>query len=531
LSPLDPTPPAPDAGREGGRADRTDAGDPAVLGLLLDHLRGELAPEEARRLDRRLAADPGLEARRAGLARLLEAARAFGRPQEDPALAARLVARIRAEDAAERSRTARGPHRRRRFALTWPRVIAVSLAVHVVLLAVLTVRAREADRAAGAPLLRAQLPGEQAAFEPRVPEGAPSPWAPEERGLPETHRLLAGLLPPGTPPPPDEDLAPLEERRRDLAPGAAQSMILRTDLALRRLRLDGLGLNADGTLAAVARGLDALARRQAADGSFGASGGRGVVGETALALLPFLGDGHGSASEGPGHQVVARGVAFLRGRVFTEAGDLTSAARALPVVEAGVLLKTLSEDYMLSYGRLLPGAARRRAEELRVLAAHVADQQGPTGGFGAGAGDVGTAVWPMWGLDAVARTGVTLPPAVVATRFAGWYAREAPREDPRFAAAGLLLARDLGPDFETEARAAADVVRRPELHGEIDPLFVATAGAGLLLYDAAAFRAWSAGLGERLLQLLGPNGVVHRGDVVGDTALVLLALQAAYRIY
>ena len=121
-------------------------------------------------------------------------------------------------------------------------------------------------------------------------------------------------------------------------------MSVRTRDDLKRGRLQLLGIDADGTLKAVGRGLRALATRQQTDGSFAAGGGRSDVGQTALALLPFLGEGHGSRTTGSeGRDVVAPGIAWIRRQLFP-GGE----PRAIEAADLGIALKALSEDYMLS---------------------------------------------------------------------------------------------------------------------------------------------------------------------------------------
>ena len=103
--------------------------------------------------------------------------------------------------------------------------------------------------------------------------------------------------------------------------------------------------------------------------------------------------------------------------------------------------------------------------------------------------------------------------------------------DYRRSAAGLLLARHLGREVDQRVRDRAARVAAKGWEAEPSPFVVATTSSGLLRQDPTAFRVWSEGMDERLARRLLPTGIVREGDPVGDTALVLLALQAAYRTY
>ena len=67
------------------------------------------------------------------------------------------------------------------------------------------------------------------------------------------------------------------------------------------------------------------------------------------------------------------------------------------------------------------------------------------------------------------------------------------------------------------------------------PLSVLSVGTALLFAERGAekprFLAWSRANALELAARLGPQGHVRIGDEVGDTALVLLGLQVAYRTY
>jgi hypothetical protein len=268
--------------------------------------------------------------------------------------------------------------------------------------------------------------------------------------------------------------------------------------ALKRRRLDLLGFNADGTLLAVERGLRFLSGEQArgADGSFEPGGGRSRLEQTSLATLAFLSNGHSSADRGrnPGGTSVARAVGWMRERLFGGPGAATDPGRSSQEIGAAAL--ALCEDYMLAYGWLSPAEAQARAGEIARLATRLREvlADGVRG-----AAD--EAPWGTWALDAAARAGV------------------------------IQRAPDEGARFETwVARAAEDGVG-----SQATPLGALAVGTALLYEERGAakprFLAWSRSNAQALVDRLGPTGRVLDGDSVGDTALVLLALQVAWRTY
>lgn len=501
--------------------------DPEVEGLLVDRARGELEPSNARRLEALLRERPGLDADARGIEAFLRAARDAQDERPEPGQAERVVARIRARtesEAARARREALAGARPRRIA--WARLLAASVALHVALLAVVVFKARQAEVAAQGVRISVQLPAP--GILPAPDEGydaPPSPWLPAPGDFPFPEARLAEVEPGATGPTEDDRLAPLAEDRFAFAPTVAGPMQVRTHDDLKRGRLHQLGFDPDGTLGAVARGLRALQARQAANGSFPAGGGRGAVGQTALALLPFLGEGHGSRTgDELGREVVARGVAWVRRQLFAEGGN------DVPAADLGIALKALAEDYMLSYGKLRPAEAERRVDELTRLTERVVATQAPDGRFPGADDDIRLAVWPMWGLEAAARTGVVLPPAAVAERFVAWYASRE-RRASEDVAAGLLLARSLGDAFEREAAAGASFALAEGSAAEDDTFVLVATGTGLLLRDPEAFRTWGRGLDAKLERGLLQTGVAREGDPVGDTATILLALQVGYRTY
>ena len=102
-------------------------------------------------------------------------------------------------------------------------------------------------------------------------------------------------------------------------------------------------------------------------------------------------------------------------------------------------------------------------------------------------------------------------------RFRRWYER-LESADPGVAAAGLLLYRELGDGFLPEARRHATRLLALADTSESDPFLALTAGTGLLLHDADAFRTWNEELGERLLDALDARGMVAQGRRGGGYA-------------
>jgi hypothetical protein len=249
--------------------------------------------------------------------------------------------------------------------------------------------------------------------------------------------------------------------------------------------LERLGFDADGTLAAVRDGLRALARHQQPDGSFAPSEGRTRVYATALATLPFLGDGHASRRRTEHAESVARAVAWMR----EHRGD------AATPTERGVLAVSLAEDLMLSRGRLTPAEVAARRAELASLAAALDGGTAPTA-------DPASAVWPSLARRALAMADVV--PANAAARPAS-----------------------LEPSWHVLATTDAT-----------DPASALFQGTAILLEGPTAkgFQRWSGTTGRDLLARLGADGMAKadgrsEGSRVEGTALVLLGLELVFRTY
>jgi hypothetical protein len=299
----------------------TNPNDPNLLSdLLLDSLRGELSPDEARRLEACLAQDGDLRRERDRLAAFLGAAGSAHALALDPKAgertAARVLDRVRREEARS-ARAAATPAPRRR-PIFWARLLAVSVAVHVVVLGVLGTR-REAPRApTGGP---ADVPFTSVAAAPdAADEGFLVPHRPGRsrhgRGGPLWCSDRDEPLPIEEPAHPDRPAAGRHARAVRLLVRARARHVRaheRPDEAPHRdARRD------PGTLERVQRGLEALAARQGVDGSFcsrrrrsAAARSTGDVRTTATVLLAFLGDGslepqrHAPRRGGPGHRVAA----------------------------------------------------------------------------------------------------------------------------------------------------------------------------------------------------------------------------------
>jgi hypothetical protein len=320
-------------------------------------------------------------------------------------------------------------------------------------------------------------------------------------------------------------------------------MLARSRAQVRRARLERSGVESVSALARVEAGLGALTARQLPDGSFPLDltvpaadrAPYGPMGLTGLALLPFLAEGRCSvgASGGPPDAVVSRGVAWLRGQ---KAADPAAGSERATDLALGLL--ALSEDYMLAYGRFEPATASRRAGELAALAARLAALQAADGSF---PGEGASRLWPLLALDAVAHTGIVSGAQQSLTRLARWFdtlSRSADgvplgadgRPDAALAAGRMVAARGLGAPAAAATGESANVLLASAAAPDVSP---ASLTAGLALYRGhpAAFGAWNRTQAAAQAARLSPAGVVLRGDPVADTALVLLALQSAYRAY
>jgi hypothetical protein len=474
--------------------------DPRPEDAVLDLLMGELEPAARTELEARLAREPALAALRAGLVHLLEAERlAFEPPLPGEvwdADAARMAARVRAAAAPRRRPVRAGAARGQR---SWARVLAFSVALHVVALGVLAFVV--AGRDGAPPAATGRLAFDAEALRPLEPDYAQTEIAMRwddldledlgqlsDRVVSAEQDTIADELP--------EDGASRAPVERGMALDHPLHVVVpmsrRRIETLKRRRLHLLGYNAHGTMRAVEKGLRYLRSEQREDGAFPPGGGRGALEQTALTMLAFLADGHcthHAAGESSG-RAVARGVGWLRQDLF---GAAAPEIDARPADELGLPTIALCEDYMLSYGRLTPAEALVRGNEIAALVNRL--RASPAAAPVA-------APWRTWAIDAAARAGVIRPTAEDRRAFSAW----------RMAAAeanGTLSERDA---------------------------FGALAVSTALLYteraaDKPRFLAWSRAHAGSLVDRLDPIGKARSGDPVGATAGVLLALQVAYRTY
>lgn len=491
------------------RPDPPRASEPAPRDeeALLDLLQDELPPGEAARLRGRLEVEPALAAAHETLGRLLAAEReAYESPARRAALeadASRVAAWVRSRDAAAERAAARRrpiPAARQR---TWARVLAFSVALHVLVLGLLAFLGEGEPRPEADRVARVSLES-GTGFRETEPDYASTDLAVRYQGLAlegpadlsdrvvlAEQDAVADLLPEEDPPVGARPLL-------DYPVGVVKAMSHRRLATLKRRRLNLLGFDANGTLRAVARGLRYLASRQEDDGSMPSGGGRGRLEQTGLALLAFMADGHCSRDrrESAHGRTVARGVEWLRGQLF-EGGRVARVADH-PGDELGLATVVLCEDYMLSYGWLSPASAQQRVTEIAGLVTAIRGR-GPGGDAQVPPTE---RPWTVWALDAASRAGVISAAAGDRARFDAW----------------------------VEAAAAAESAL-----GARSPLGILAVGTALLFEERGTekprFMAWGREHGEALVARLDRRGRARGGDPVGDTALVLLALQVAYRTY
>lgn len=503
---------------------------PAEAQALLDLVAGGLDPSEAQRLSARVAGDQRLRTEREALERLRESSAELARVEVPAGLATRIAVRVREQVGAEEQRAAREV-RERRWGLSVKarvRLLLASVAVHLLVLGWLVF----VEPSGSDPVQRGRV--DVAFMDPRE-RASPEPgetFEPVDLGpvvaaddIPD--ELLVGV---------DlEDPRPEPQVRVAEYPHAVQfGMLARSRASVRAQRLARAGSARDAG-AAVARGLDALAAQQRPDGSFtpdltGGGSRLGPLGVTALASLPFLAEGRGSCGRLGEERdpVVTPAVGWLRARLPD--------AEGAPTDDLALGLLVLCEDYMLTYGRLAPAEASARGREVAEAARLLARRQQADGAFGPGPGG---SLWPLLALDAALHTGLSLEVGDAGGRLARWIAAQ-PRTpdglpasaggaaDAALAAAEVLAARL--PLERTRVERLAEALQGEAGRGASS---VGTLAGALALYrsDAPAFQRWNRAASHALVARLGPGGSVLRGDLVVDTALTLLALQAAYRLY
>jgi len=471
--------------------------------LLLDSIRGELTPDEAAKLSARLAGNPALEGERDRLAAFLATvASAHALPLDARAgerAAARAVDRVEREEGraarAERSSVSGrglpaaglGPSVIWR-SVFWARLLAVSVAAHVIVLGFLGARKIAAP---SSPDHEPDRPFTSVASGPEVPDEAT--WIGSDLEDPAMAAAGPYAFDRDEPLPIEELLTPADrlpsasrERITSFAVGSARAMWVRTSDPMKRLIEARVGT--PGTLERVQRGLGALAARQGPDGSFAARAPAGAtagsvasVRATATVLLAFLGDGS-SSREGTHRDVVAKAIAWLR----------VHAPGTADVADRSLACLALAEDFMLANGSMTPAESRARSLELASLRTSIATAAR------SGAASPGTEAADRWAelaVAAVARAGVgPAVPAMLRLQPSGDLP-PAPAVDPR-----------------TAMLEGADLLR---------------GGRG------AAFATWNRATARSLGSKLSGDGLVVLDGTANleETALVLLALQVAYRTY
>lgn len=535
-----------------GAARENDSCD-ALEMRLLDGLLGQLSAEEGPALAAQLGQDADLARQQAEIAALLGAESAAFSAESDPGWDASRASKRVAAWVRESARVEEAAARQRENARTassgsgWARILAWSVGLHVALLGVFALVLREdsqVEETPGAHIAMFEDPGfleeEADPLEAEFARGYPNlnwrdvasisdAWVLQEQEtwseeLPGAFEEAAEAAARGG----RLADAPVDRRGMfDQPLGVVAATIRRTNQALKRRRLDLLGFNAEGTLRAVELGLAYLAPRQNKDGSWSSAGSRDAataeveaqesdIKQTAIALLAFLGDGNSShtassrgSDAGDTEQaarrrvrgaVVAKGIHWLRDQLFNASRSDAERAAHLATRDMTVLgpaTVALCEDYMLSYGWLSPEAAERRAREIAELAGRLLEQSAndPI----QSASDLVEQPWAVWGMDAASRVGVVASTERNLRSFRRW--------------------------VETAANATPT----------LSAMSFLSVGTALLYQERGAekprFLRWSKANAKRLAAKLGPHGYVRSADPVGDTALVLLGLQVAYRTY
>ena len=468
----------------------------ARFGEVVDGLLGEGPAAGASELSRSLEGLLASERSRFAEEEALAAA-------DGPRLARFLVARAREDEAAHRA-AQRARMRRSR----WGRILAISVGVHALLLGfVVWNLGRDAPAQAPRSVLLGKLDNFRSPTDRSLSDDVAN--ALDEYEVQQLDKLPDSVFAfddvgGEDQQVPDEIMAIAEQGAAKTAiyewpRGMALSLARRRSEVLKKSRLRALGYDSGPTLDAVRRGLRYLASTQGKNGSFPSSGDTDPRVSTALALLPFLGDGHFSlaSQEAPGVEaretaVVRRGLAYLRGSVFE--GETLREGLDRRILHP--VLIALSEDYMLGYGRLLIKDAQDRSREIRTLVAHLRADESLLGAE--------DALWSHWALDAAARTGVV---------------ESLPMEQRGYAAWRTAVAN--GPSWSQSIDA--------------DALARGTALIGLERgAKKARFREWQPATTEALLRQLQPNGKAKGripGDRVERTARIVLALQLGYRSY
>ncbi len=309
---------------------------------------------------------------------------------------------------------------------------------------------------------------------------------------------------------------------------------------------------------AVARGLEWLARHQAADGSWrfdlagcrcdGACRNPGSVrsttAATGIALLPFLGAGQ-THERGEYAQTVTRGVYYLMSRMqpTTRGGDLSEGT----MYGHGVATLALAEALGMTGDQMLVPYVRDAVRFLETSQ----DMHGGGWRYLPGQpGDTTVTAWQLAALKSAALAGVEVPsPTIhgicefldrVQVRGGEGYGYLAPQDRPCTSAIGLLCRiYTAWPEQATVDRGLARLAARgPDREAVYQNFYLSQA---LLLREHAAWPRWNAKNRDQLVarqERLGHEAGswafadpdTAPGGRLGHTALAILTLEVYYRL-
>jgi hypothetical protein len=309
---------------------------------------------------------------------------------------------------------------------------------------------------------------------------------------------------------------------------------------------------------AVARGLEWLARHQAADGSWrfdlagcrcdGACRNPGSVrsttAATGIALLPFLGAGQ-THERGEYAQTVTRGVYYLMSRMqaTTRGGDLSEGT----MYGHGVATLALAEALGMTGDRMLVPYVRDAVRFLETSQ----DMHGGGWRYLPGQpGDTTVTAWQLAALKSAALAGVEVPsPTIhgicefldrVQVRGGEGYGYLAPQDRSCTSAIGLLCRiYTAWPEQATVDRGLARLAARgPDREAVYQNFYLSQA---LLLQEHAAWPRWNAKNRDQLVarqERLGHEAGswafadpdTAPGGRLGHTALAILTLEVYYRL-
>ncbi len=463
--------------------------------IILDSIRGELSPVESEALEARFSAEPALAAHRDRLRAMLVAEQAaqLGALDDtlDPKAADRMATRILDRSRRESDRRPAVPGRQR----MWARLLAASVAVHVVALGFLSWRHFQSpDRAEDV------RPGESVRVtpydpaDPTVGDGAVEDElqrAGIENTLPGRY-VLDDEQPPIFEIPdvlPAASISSSDKLLASLPRGRARAMWLRTNDSMKR-RIEAR-VGSEGSLDRVKAGLTALARLQNRDGSFVDAEGRSSIRATATVLLAYLSDGHSSRG-GEHRPVVERGIGWVADHLDDHGA---SGDRALA-------LFALAEDLILSSGFLTPAQAQVQRASLTPLAESVRSARNDARRAGTpGAPADLDARWTELALVAASHAGLIGGTTVVATMTFD---------------VGRMIP---GNDASTAMLDGTSLLKDPRWKDRRE----------------AAFTTWNTATARTLSSRLGADGLASGSGSAAAraelTALMLLALEVAYRTY